>query len=100
MEQSYRDTFPASEEAVALGCVLMLIEVCYSIRHADNAKQPADSARRRRARIWELLTASLFAVDRTDIAPGVARWLCALTDALYARWPQIREPTPLFPAFR
>jgi len=100
IEQAYRATLPASEEAVALGCVLLLIEVCYSIRTADDAEQTAESARRRRARIWELLAASLNAVDQAGIVPGVARWLCALADALYARWPEVREPTPLFPVFR
>jgi hypothetical protein len=100
MEQAYRATLPVSETAVALGCVLLLVEVCYGIRRAATADQSAESARRRRARIWELVAASLDAVERAGIVPGVAHWLGELADALYARWPEVCEITPLFPVFR
>jgi hypothetical protein len=104
MEQAYRAVSARTDErhaeAVALGCVLMLIVVCYSIRSADDAGQSAESARRRRARIWHLLAASRDALRRTEFLPAVARWLGDLADALYARWPEVRQPTPLFPVFR
>ncbi|MBO0881640.1 MAG: phosphotransferase [Mycobacterium sp.] len=105
MERAYRAAFPASEAApsegaVALGCALLLIEVCYGIRRADDSGQSAASARRRRGRIWQLLAAALDALDRSRILPALTRWLGDLAEAVYARWPEVRVPTALFPVFR
>jgi Ser/Thr protein kinase RdoA (MazF antagonist) len=100
MQQAYLATFPVSEEAVALGCTLMLIEVLYGIVRAADPSQSPESARRRRARIWELLAAARDALHRSRILPALTRWLDELTDAVYERWAEVREPTPLFPVFR
>ncbi len=100
MEQSYLDTLAVSEEAVALGCTLLLIDCVYGIRRADDSGQSAESARRRRARIWELLAAARDALHRSQILPALTRWLGELADAVYERWAQVREPTSLFPVFR
>lgn len=103
MEQAYRDALdqPPSyvDDAMAVGCLAMAALRLERLPRIADSTQPPDLARRRRVQIVDTVDVAVGAATHVGLYPDLVEWLCAMSDAVRARWPEARAEPPVYPAF-